>query len=87
LKLSTTDVCSDEAEIKKLHFKYGYYLDKCLYQEVKFQVSLKLDLINSVRLPISLLMIRIPSLSSLEAATEAKKVSEDYTSEDSQAIL
>jgi hypothetical protein len=26
---------SDEAEIKKLHFKYGYYLDKCLYQEVK----------------------------------------------------
>ncbi|KAG9235929.1 SnoaL-like domain-containing protein [Amylocarpus encephaloides] len=25
---------NDEAEIKKLHFKYGYYLDKCLYQEV-----------------------------------------------------
>ncbi|KAH9220543.1 SnoaL-like domain-containing protein [Leptodontidium sp. 2 PMI_412] len=25
---------SDEAEIKKLHFKYGYYLDKCLYEEV-----------------------------------------------------
>ncbi|PMD20852.1 hypothetical protein NA56DRAFT_704083 [Hyaloscypha hepaticicola] len=25
---------ADEAEIKKLHFKYGYYLDKCLYQEV-----------------------------------------------------
>jgi len=25
---------SDENEIKKLHFKYGYYLDKCLYQEV-----------------------------------------------------
>ncbi|CAG8981821.1 hypothetical protein HYALB_00013986 [Hymenoscyphus albidus] len=25
---------SDEAEIKKLHFKYGYYLDKCLYKEV-----------------------------------------------------
>jgi len=24
----------DEQEIKKLHFKYGYYLDKCLYQEV-----------------------------------------------------
>ncbi|KAK4869191.1 hypothetical protein LT330_006191 [Penicillium expansum] len=24
----------DEAEIRKLHFKYGYYLDKCLYQEV-----------------------------------------------------
>jgi hypothetical protein len=26
---------SDEGEIKKLHFKYGYYLDKCLYQEVR----------------------------------------------------
>ncbi|KAJ5971318.1 uncharacterized protein N7479_001236 [Penicillium vulpinum] len=25
---------SDEAELRKLHFKYGYYLDKCLYQEV-----------------------------------------------------
>ncbi|QKX54973.1 uncharacterized protein TRUGW13939_02063 [Talaromyces rugulosus] len=25
---------SAEAEIRKLHFKYGYYLDKCLYQEV-----------------------------------------------------
>ncbi|OCT52571.1 hypothetical protein CLCR_11095 [Cladophialophora carrionii] len=24
----------DEAEIRKVHFKYGYYLDKCLYQEV-----------------------------------------------------
>lgn len=28
---------ADEAEIRKLHFKYGYYLDKCLYQEVHFQ--------------------------------------------------
>lgn len=25
---------SDEAEIRKTHFKYGYYLDKCLYNEV-----------------------------------------------------
>lgn len=25
---------SDEAEIRKIHFKYGYYLDKCLYNEV-----------------------------------------------------
>lgn len=25
----------DEQDIKKLHFKYGYYLDKCLYQEVR----------------------------------------------------
>ncbi|KKY20768.1 hypothetical protein UCRPC4_g04135 [Phaeomoniella chlamydospora] len=25
---------SDEAEIQKVHFKYGYYLDKCLYKEV-----------------------------------------------------
>jgi len=24
---------SDEGEIKKLHFKYGYYIDKCLYKE------------------------------------------------------
>ncbi|ETN46374.1 uncharacterized protein HMPREF1541_00558 [Cyphellophora europaea CBS 101466] len=24
----------DEAEIRKIHFKYGYYLDKCLYKEV-----------------------------------------------------
>ncbi|KIW18065.1 hypothetical protein PV08_02352 [Exophiala spinifera] len=24
----------DEAEIRKTHFKYGYYLDKCLYNEV-----------------------------------------------------
>ncbi|KAK3485221.1 SnoaL-like domain-containing protein [Neurospora hispaniola] len=25
---------SDEAEIRKTHHKYGYYLDKCLYNEV-----------------------------------------------------
>lgn len=25
---------ADEAEIRKVHFKYGYYLDKCLYDEV-----------------------------------------------------
>lgn len=25
---------SDEAEVRKTHFKYGYYLDKCLYNEV-----------------------------------------------------
>ncbi|OAL38162.1 hypothetical protein AYO20_02614 [Fonsecaea nubica] len=24
----------DEAEIRKVHFKYGYYIDKCLYNEV-----------------------------------------------------
>ena len=28
------DASEDEAEIRKLHFKYGYYLDKCLYKEV-----------------------------------------------------
>jgi hypothetical protein len=27
---------SDEAEVRKTHFKYGYYLDKCLYNEVCF---------------------------------------------------
>lgn len=27
-------IIADEAEIKKLHHKYGYYLDKCLYKEV-----------------------------------------------------
>lgn len=26
--------CPDEAEVRKIHFKYGYYLDKCLYNEV-----------------------------------------------------
>ncbi|KAK4459541.1 putative carotenoid oxygenase protein [Cladorrhinum samala] len=25
---------ADEAEVRKVHFKYGYYLDKCLYNEV-----------------------------------------------------
>ncbi|KAK4235019.1 putative carotenoid oxygenase protein [Achaetomium macrosporum] len=25
---------ADEAEVRKTHFKYGYYLDKCLYNEV-----------------------------------------------------
>lgn len=25
---------SDESEVRKTHFKYGYYLDKCLYNEV-----------------------------------------------------
>jgi len=25
---------SDEAEVRKIHHKYGYYLDKCLYNEV-----------------------------------------------------
>lgn len=29
-----TDSGADEAEIRKVHFKYGYYLDKCLYNEV-----------------------------------------------------
>ena len=29
---------SDEAEVRKVHFKYGYYLDKCLYNEVRFSV-------------------------------------------------
>jgi hypothetical protein len=24
----------DENEVKKLQYKYGYYLDKCLYREV-----------------------------------------------------
>jgi len=24
----------DESEVRKSHYKYGYYLDKCLYQEV-----------------------------------------------------
>lgn len=28
------NVGADEAEIRKIHFKYGYYLDKCLYKEV-----------------------------------------------------
>ena len=25
---------ADEAEVRKTHHKYGYYLDKCLYNEV-----------------------------------------------------
>jgi hypothetical protein len=25
----------DEAEVRKTHHKYGYYLDKCLYNEVR----------------------------------------------------
>lgn len=29
-----TDTSPDEAEVRKTHFKYGYYLDKCLYNEV-----------------------------------------------------
>lgn len=27
---------ADEAEVRKVHFKYGYYLDKCLYNEVRY---------------------------------------------------
>jgi hypothetical protein len=26
----------DQGEIKKLQYKYGYYLDKCLYKEVNY---------------------------------------------------
>ena len=26
---------SAESEVRKLHHKYGYYLDKCLYKEVR----------------------------------------------------
>jgi hypothetical protein len=26
---------SDQEEIRKLQYKYGYYLDKCLYKEVR----------------------------------------------------
>ncbi|KAH9898924.1 SnoaL-like domain-containing protein [Xylariomycetidae sp. FL2044] len=29
---------SDEAEVRKVHFKYGYYLDKCLYNEASLSV-------------------------------------------------
>lgn len=29
------DCFSDESEVRKTHFKYGYYLDKCLYNEVR----------------------------------------------------
>lgn len=29
------EFCSDESEVRKTHFKYGYYLDKCLYNEVR----------------------------------------------------
>lgn len=28
------DEIADEAEVRKLHHKYGYYLDKCLYKQV-----------------------------------------------------
>ena len=28
----------DESEVRKLHHKYGYYLDKCLYQEVSDRI-------------------------------------------------
>jgi hypothetical protein len=30
---------SDEAEVRKVHFKYGYFLDKCLYNEVSIYPS------------------------------------------------
>lgn len=30
----TDTLYPDEAEVRKIHFKYGYYLDKCLYNEV-----------------------------------------------------
>ena len=31
-----THTILDEAEIRKTHFKYGYYIDKCLYSEARF---------------------------------------------------
>jgi hypothetical protein len=34
MKGAENGVRQDEAEIRKVHFKYGYYLDKCLYKEV-----------------------------------------------------
>ncbi len=30
---------SDEAEVRKVHFKYGYYLDKCLYNEAGGKIT------------------------------------------------
>ena len=33
--LSLTGCPVDEAEVRKTHHKYGYYLDKCLYNEVR----------------------------------------------------
>ncbi len=35
LALTSADNNSaDQEEVRKLQYKYGYYLDKCLYQEV-----------------------------------------------------
>lgn len=34
LSLVSNVIRADEAEVRKTHFKYGYYLDKCLYNEV-----------------------------------------------------
>jgi len=31
----TSRVPSDQEEVRKLQYKYGYYLDKCLYKEVR----------------------------------------------------
>lgn len=33
--LGSLTVPVDEAEVRKTHHKYGYYLDKCLYNEVR----------------------------------------------------
>lgn len=30
---------SDEAEVRKVHFKYGYYLDKCMYNEASEETA------------------------------------------------
>lgn len=31
---------TDQEEVRKLQYKYGYYLDKCLYKEVSFVLSI-----------------------------------------------
>jgi hypothetical protein len=33
--VEVTHIAAGESDVRKLHHKYGYYLDKCLYKEVR----------------------------------------------------
>lgn len=58
------DSLQDEAEVRKTHFKYGYYLDKCLYNEVS-----TLPHISPTSLFGAFLILNLPPRSSTSSPT------------------
>lgn len=63
---------SDQEEVRKLQYKYGYYLDKCLYKEVRRPIDDAIAIADATRLLSSTPTTPIRASSSSAAATMAK---------------